>query len=106
MPRYDKLVRDRIPDQLAERGIGHRVRTLVDSEFRTALEAKLREEVAEFEAASDPDARLAELADILEVVHALGRIEGATHEDLEVRRADKARQAGGFEQRLFLIDTE
>lgn len=106
MPRYDKLVRDRITDLMDERGIGYTARTLSQDEYVDALRTKLREEVAEFQSASGADHRLAELADILEVIRALAALEGATPDDIEARRAEKERQVGRFDRRLLLIDTE
>lgn len=106
MPRYDKLVRDRITDLMDERGVRYTARTLTDDDYADALYAKLTEEVAEFEDASGTDHRLAELADILEVIHALARQEGATPEDVEARRAEKERQVGRFDRHVFLIETD
>lgn len=106
MPRYDKLVRDRIADQMAERGIRHTAYTLAPAAYADALRAKLREEVAEFEEASGTDHRLAELADILEVIHALARLEGATPEHVEARRAEKERQVGRFDRGVFLVEAD
>ncbi len=106
MPRYDKLVRDRIAEHMAARGSRHTIRTLSDADYADALRAKLREEVGEFEAASDADHRLAELADIVEVIRALARLDGATHEDVEARRAEKERQVGRFDRRVFLVDAD
>ncbi len=104
---HDKLVRDLIPDRLREQGIGYRVRVLGETEFLAALRNKLDEEVAEFQATTSGDgADLAELADILEVVHALARLGGASPIDLETRRVRKAAERGAFERRLYLIDTD
>lgn len=44
---------------------------------------------------------LLELADILEVVYALARLDGVSSAELERRRAAKAQERGGFERRLW-----
>lgn len=106
MPRYDKLVRDHITDLMDERGIRYTARILTKHAYEEALHAKLHEEVTEFEAASGADEGVAELADILEVIHALAAIHGATPEDVEARRTEKERQVGRFDRRMFLIETE
>lgn len=45
------------------------------------------------------------LADILEVVYALAAGQGTGAADLEQLRAEKARERGGFFQRLTVEDT-
>ena len=64
---YNKLVRDKIPQIIEEKGGKAEIRILSDEEYRTFLEAKLDEEVAEYHR----DQCAEELADILEVVYAL-----------------------------------
>lgn len=101
-----KLVRDRIPEQLAERGVAHRIRTLGADEFEPALRAKLGEEVAEYLATRTRDGHdIEELADVLEVVYGLASLGGASPADLEAVRVAKAARSGSFSQRVFLIDT-
>jgi predicted house-cleaning noncanonical NTP pyrophosphatase (MazG superfamily) len=99
MSVFNKLVRDRIPELIAAEGRPYEVRALRDAEFRSALEEKLIEEVAEFRAGGGT----AELVDVLEVVHALARLEGVDPAELEQRRRAKAEARGGFDRRLFLV---
>lgn len=95
----EKLVRDRIPEIVAAAGRPDTpCRTASEKEFPRLLEAKLREETEEYLQSSDP----AELADILEVVYALGRIRGESPSDLERRRGEKAAARGGFARRLVM----
>ena len=95
---YNKLVRDRIPEIIEAEGKRANIRTMDENEYRTALMAKLGEEVGEYE--GEPS--LEELADILEVVLALAAVHGCTPEDLERARSEKARERGGFSRRVFL----
>jgi predicted house-cleaning noncanonical NTP pyrophosphatase (MazG superfamily) len=88
----DKLVRDRIPALF-----GGGARTLDPEEFRAALGAKLHEEVAEYLHSGEA----LELADVLEVVYALARLDGLTPSELEDLPAQKAGERGGFEARLW-----
>ena len=99
----EKLVRDRVPEILSERGILHQVRVADQSEVAALLQAKLVEEGAEFAAASDAQARIEELADVLEVVLALGRLYGIDRKSLDRARATKAAERGTFEARIVLI---
>ncbi|MFC5754085.1 hypothetical protein [Actinomadura rugatobispora] len=95
---FEKLVRDRIPEIIQKHGGVPRARTARDGEYGALLRTKLYEEVGEYVAAGDPS----ELADILEVVHALAALHGLTPADLERLRAGKAVERGGFTRRLVL----
>lgn len=88
-----KLVRDRIPELWPHPG---EYRTADEPEFGSLLRAKLSEEVGEYLTDADP----AELADVLEVVHALARRHGLSPDDLERMRAAKEADRGGFAQRV------
>lgn len=100
---HDKLVRDRIPELLAERAIPHEIRVADRMELPTLLHAKLEEETAEYLAAIDDEGRIEELADMLEVILGLGRFYGADRDSLERMRAQKAVERGAFEARIVLI---
>lgn len=73
-------------------------RVLNTDEYPAALHAKLTEEVAEYLDAHDPQ----ELADVLEVLHALAALHGLTPEQLEAMRAAKAQARGGFGGRVWM----
>ncbi|WP_329520293.1 nucleoside triphosphate pyrophosphohydrolase [Spirillospora sp. NBC_01491] len=94
----EKLVRDRIPEIIRAAGREADSRIAAPGEHRALLRAKLYEEAGEYAASGDP----AELADLLEVVHALAGLHGLTPTDLEEQRATKAAARGGFSARLVL----
>ncbi|MDL4813935.1 nucleoside triphosphate pyrophosphohydrolase [Actinomadura opuntiae] len=96
--RAEKLVRDRIPDLLRDAGERPEARVAEPGEYASLLRAKLYEEAGEYAASGDP----AELADVLEVVHALAALHGMTPADLEARRAAKYAERGGFSGRIVL----
>ncbi|NKB66393.1 MAG: phosphoribosyl-ATP pyrophosphohydrolase [Candidatus Latescibacteria bacterium] len=99
--RYDKLVRDRIPEIIDENGLEAITRILDPTEYKRALKEKLGEETDEFLAHDEPG----ELADILEVVYALAATAGIDQGRLEAMRRQKHRDRGGFQSRIFLIET-
>ena len=96
---YRKLVRDRIPEIIRQGGANCETRTLTDAEYRDALMSKLREEVSEYEESGEP----LELADILEVVRALAKLDGIDDSALEEMRAQKEKERGAFLTRIFLV---
>ena len=97
---YNKLIRDRVPDLIRADGREPITRPLEQPEYASALRQKLSEEVGEFLDSDDPR----ELADILEVVFALGLQLGLDAEALEDLRGAKSRERGSFEQRLLLVE--
>lgn len=98
--KYHKLVRDNIPDIIAEAGKECAVDILSDSEYVRLLEEKLDEEIREYHETKDPE----ELADILEVVYALAKAKGIGPDELENIRKEKAYRNGGFEKKLLLTE--
>jgi predicted house-cleaning noncanonical NTP pyrophosphatase (MazG superfamily) len=103
--RYDKLVRDRVPEILAERGIPYEVRTADHLELPALLHAKLAEEAAELLAATADETRIEELADMIEVLLTLGRVYGADRDSLVRVRERKAAERGAFGAGVVLVST-
>jgi len=98
MKIYNKLARDKAVHIMKATGRKASARILNEDEYITALRAKLQEEVEEFLT----DDTVEELADILEVVHALAKTHHITPRELETIRASKARVWGEFRDRVFL----
>lgn len=103
---YDKLIRDRIPEIMDRAGVRYELAELTGEVFRAALGAKAVEEAEELRAAGTRDDVVKELADVLEVLEALMRVDGI--DEAEVRAAQAARREarGGFERRLLLRWTQ
>lgn len=96
--KYEKLVRDRIPDIITASGKACTTEILSDAVFLRMLDAKLDEELAEYH----KDQNIEELADLLEVIRAVTVARGYSLEELERVRAEKAAERGGFEKRILL----
>ena len=99
--KYNKLVRDKIPEIIRQRGETAVTHVADETEYVEKLREKLREEVEEFLTSGKPE----ELADILEVVYALGVTVGVTRGALEALREAKATERGGFDGRIILEET-
>ncbi|MGJ3221017.1 nucleoside triphosphate pyrophosphohydrolase [Geobacillus thermoleovorans] len=104
MPMYNKLVRDRIPTIIEQAGKTFTTRILDDEEYRKELQKKAFEELEEYVQAETDEAALEELADVLEIIHALAECHGASIEQVEQIRAQKAEKRGGFREKIFLIE--
>ena len=96
----NKLGRDNIHENLALKGETAITYVLSDAEYKIALFKKLQEEVNEFLEEPIPE----ELADILEVIHALAPIVAGSWEELEKVRKEKLAFRGGYEKKLFLVE--
>jgi predicted house-cleaning noncanonical NTP pyrophosphatase (MazG superfamily) len=104
MPVYNKLVRDKIPQIIEQAGKTFTKRILEDDEYRKELRKKAFEELEEYMNASDDETALEELADVLEIIHALAECHGSSIERVEQIRAEKAEKRGGFKEKIFLVE--
>ena len=95
---YNKLVRDRIPEIIEADGKICATEILSDDRYLQMLDAKLNEELAEYQESKS----LEELADLLEVMRAVVKGRGWTWEQLEQIRMEKAARRGGFEKKILL----
>ena len=95
---YNKLVRDRIPEIIESDGRKCTTEILSDDRWLQMLDAKLDEELAEYQESKS----LEELSDLLEVMRAVVKARGWSWEQLEQVRQEKAAQRGGFEKKILL----
>ena len=98
---YNKLVRDKIPNIIKSKGENPVTKILNDSEFKDELEKKLYEEYKEV-IESTGDDRVEELADMIEVVRALAKLENKTLNDIILIADQKSEKRGAFEEKIFL----
>lgn len=96
MQKYNKLVRDRIPEILDAKNISYEKRIASLGEYKVELIKKFKEEFNEFMEMNDAE----ELADIIEVIEALKKL--PNYKNTEKIRQKKFREKGGFEKRIIL----
>jgi predicted house-cleaning noncanonical NTP pyrophosphatase (MazG superfamily) len=101
MTKFNKAIRDKIPEIIQKDGHTCNIQTLSDEKFIIEIEKKLSEEVTEYQNDKNPE----ELADILEVIYRISQLKGISKEELEKIRIKKLQDRGGFDKNLFLIDT-
>ena len=95
---YNKLVRDLIPQIIEKDGKKAKFTRIIGFKLNEALVNKLNEEGQEFLEAMNME----ELADILEIVHALIELNDFQLEDVEQIRKSKQEQRGAFKEGFFL----
>jgi predicted house-cleaning noncanonical NTP pyrophosphatase (MazG superfamily) len=100
--RYDKLVRDKIPEIIKENGDIPVTHIAKDEEYWQKLKQKLKEETDEFIQGGD----IKELADVLELVYAICDFKGIGKDEMDVMRKRKSDERGAFKDRIILDETK
>lgn len=96
--KYNKLVRDKIPEVIKSKGGKFIIHVADDDEYYKKLKEKLLEEVNEFLKNDNEE----EVADILEVIYAILVSKNVNKEKIEEIRKKKADKRGGFEKKIIL----
>ena len=98
---YNKLVRDNIPNIIKSNGEIPITRILDCDEYKKELENKLYEEYQEVLSSSGDD-RIEELADMLEIIKALAKLENKTLNDVILAMEQKSKKRGAFDEKIYL----
>lgn len=90
---YNKLVRDKIPEEINNmEGRKASYKILNDNEYIQELDKKLFEESHEF----IEEHSVEELADLMEVIHAIMKIENISFNEVEIAREQKKQEERCF----------
>ncbi len=100
--KYNKLVRDKIPEIIKKHGEIPITHIASEKEYKEKLKEKLQEEVNEFLESED----IEELADIIEVIYALCDFYKIDKEKLKKIGKKKAEKRGGFKEKIILEETK
>ncbi len=95
---YHKLVRDKIPEIIKQSGKQCVCSILSEDDYLLLLDQKLNEELLEYQESKSME----ELADLLEVMHAVALARGSSIGEVEQIRIQKANKRGGFDKRILL----
>ena len=98
--KYNKLIRDRIPEIIESSGKTAIVEKVQGEELLGLLNKKLFEELKEYEESN----KVEELADLVEVVQAILDYKVVTIEDFNKIREKKNESRGAFKEGLLLIE--
>ena len=104
--KYNKLIRDRIPEIIKEAGWKPAVRILKKNEFLNAIKKKIFEEAEELIQARDKKGIIDEIVDIQELLDVLALEIGLSKPKVKKLQTAKRKKRGGFKKRLFLIKEE
>jgi len=96
--KYNKLVRDRIPDIIMKSGKRVTIEILDDKDYKKYLDEKLKEELNEYYSTDNAE----ELADLVEIIYAILKYKNIDISEFEKIRIKKALERGGFDKRILL----
>ena len=99
MKKYNKLVRDNIPEIMINNGASPVTKTLTDKEYLEELKKKLLEEVHEYLESGEVE----ELCDVEEVLLALLKVHDISKSQFDEKRLEKVKKRGTFDKKIFLI---
>lgn len=99
--KYEKLVRDKIPEIIKAKGGDFKTHIAETAEYEEKLKDKLREEVEEFLKDNSPE----EMADILEVLRAMADLKNFDWSSIEDIRKKKEEERGVFTKRIILDES-
>ncbi len=99
--KYNKLVRDNIPDYIKSKEDHVTFHVADDAEYWNKLKEKLAEEVQEFSESES----IEELADILEVVEAIEEYKKFDPNEVHTIKENKASERGKFKKRIILDES-
>ena len=99
--KYNKLVRDNIPEYIVSKGGKPIIHVADDAEYWQKLKEKLSEEVQEFQ----KDENMEELADLLEVLDAIVDFKQFNKEEVNKIREKKAEERGKFKKKIILEES-
>lgn len=104
--KYNKLVRDKIPEIIGGNKEEAIYRYLSDSEFKEYLKLKLSEELNEVLNSKNDYETLEEVADLLEVIKFYLKVHNYTLEDALNMCEVKNEKRGSFNKKILLIETK
>ncbi len=102
--KYNKLIRDKIPEIIKEVGWKPKLKTLNKKDFLTKLKKKVLEEAEELIKAKSKKEIIDEVVDIQELLDALAEEIKITKSRIKKFQAAKRKKRGGFKKRLFLVE--
>lgn len=99
--KYNKLVRDKIPEIIKQRGEKCKIHIAGDKEYWQKLKEKLQEEIKEF----FKKETIEEMADILEIIDAMCGYKRFNKRKLESAKKKKMRERGRFKKKIILEES-
>ncbi len=100
--KYNKLVRDKIPEIIEENGKKPIIHTAGNDEYWIKLKEKLIEEMDEFLKESNEE----EISDVLEVIDAICKFRKFDRNEINKIKKQKAEKRGEFDNKIILDEVK
>jgi predicted house-cleaning noncanonical NTP pyrophosphatase (MazG superfamily) len=104
--KYNKLIRDKIPEIIEKAGWNPVIKTLDKKQFKQEIKKKVLEEGEELIKAKNKKDVINEIVDIQELLDVLVSEIKITKTEIKKQQKIKNKKRGGFKKRLFLIKEE
>ena len=108
--RFNKLIRDKIIEQMTNDGARFKTRQLSDEEYKTELARKVAEEAGELLSSNqdipNDEGILEEIADVQEAIDNLITAHGTTKKHIAMLAQRKNEKYGSFKNRVFVEEVE
>jgi len=104
--KYNKLVRDKIPEKIIKSGGSFEIRRMDSGEFERELLKKAGEEAGGLMRSVGKKEVASELGDLLDVIDEIKRHFKISENEIRKSREYEMSVKGGFEKRLFLVWSE
>lgn len=95
--QFDKLIRSKLPARMIKEGVTINGKQLCNEDYIAQLKNKIVEEANEVSDAVTKEHLTAELADVVEVIHAIAKASSITIEEIEAARLEKRVVNGHFQ---------
>ena len=99
---YNKLVRDKIVENINNKGSKSEFKILNKEEYKIELNKKLLEEAKEVIESHSAE----EIGDLLEVILAIMKEYDISEDEVKIQMEQKRKDKGAFEERIYLISVE
>lgn len=99
---YNKLVRDKIVQNINNKGCKGEFKILNEKEYKRELDKKILEEANEVIDAHSAE----EIGDLLEVILAVMKEYNISEDEIKIQMEQKRKSKGAFEDKIYLISVE
>jgi len=106
MKKYNKLIRDKIPEVIEDSGKSYKIRKLDDREYLEKVKEKIIEETNELVESKSRVDIINEIADVYEIIEALMDIKKITPSEVSKVKENKKVSRGAFDKKLLLIEVD
>lgn len=102
--QLDKLVRDKIPSNLEQKGV--KVNLVKDADLMHYFKKKIVEEAEEVATATNREKTIEEIADVLDVIDAFMQQNNINKDEIQKTREEKTKEKGRFDKKLVIHSIE